>query len=50
MLCSCGLSLVVFARGLSPVQLDKPWYNLYAVLINVYPAQYELVPAKVAIS
>ena len=36
------------ARGLSPIQADKPWYNFfYATLISVDLAKYEILRAEV---
>ena len=37
--------------GLSPVQVEKPWYNFfYTTLISVDLAQYEIFQLKLAIS
>ena len=37
------------ARGISPVQTDKPWYNYFATLISVNRAHYEIFHAIFAI-
>ena len=40
-----------FKSGLSPIQADKPWYNLvYTTLISVDLAQYEIFVIKFSIS
>ena len=42
-----GVNPRALANGLSPVQADKPWYNVYTTIIGVDLAQSEMFGAKV---